>query len=311
MNLRRRHFLAAALTLPAIRTRAAEAKTLRMGYQKGEPTQMAAKQNQDLEKALAPLGWNVEWVEFQFGPPLLEAMRVGSVDLGAVGDTPPVFAQAAHANLLYVSALRSGSQAILLPPGSSIQTLADLKGKKLAFGRGSSGQNFAIKALEKAGLKYADVETVILGPADGGAAFQRGAIDAWAIWDPYLALFEKRPGVRTLATNADIGEQPSFFMARSAFVGSNPAITATALEAFAGTCSWMRAHREEVADLLSSKTGMPQDAMRRVIDRVPAELLPMTDAIIQSQQEIADRFRALGLLPVAITVADTVWHPSA
>jgi len=311
MTLHRRHLLTAALTLPAIRTRAAEAKTLRMGYQKGEPTQMAAKQNQDLEKLLAPLGWNVEWVEFQFGPPLLEAMRVGSVDLGAVGDTPPVFAQAAHANLLYVSALRSGSQAILLPPGSPIQTLADLKGKKLAFGRGSSGQNFAIKALEKAGLRYSDVETVILGPADGGAAFQRGAIDAWAIWDPYLALFENRPGVRTLATNADIGEQPSFFMARSAFVGANPATTTTALEAFAGTCSWMRGHRDEVADLLSSTTGMPQDAMRRVIARVPAKLLPMTEAIVQSQQEIANRFRALGLLPVDITVADTVWHPNA
>jgi sulfonate transport system substrate-binding protein len=282
-----------------------------MGYQKAEPTQLAAKQNQDLEKRLAPLGWNVEWVEFQFGPPLLEAMRVGSVDLGAVGDTPPVFAQAAHANLLYVSALRSGSQAILLPPGSPIQTLADLKGKKLAFGRGSSGQNFAIKALVKAGLRYTDVETVILGPADGGAAFQRGAIDAWAIWDPYLALFENRSGVRTLATNADIGEQPSFFMARSAFVGANPALTTTALEAFATTCAWMRGHREEVADLLSSTTGMPQEAMRRVIDRVPARLLPMTEAIVQSQQEIADRFRVLGLLPVDITVADTVWRPTA
>ena len=129
MTLYRRHFLAAALALPAIGARAADGKVLRVGFQKGEPAQMAAKQNHDLEKLLAPLGWDIQWIEFQFGPPLLEAMRVGSIDLGAVGDTPPVFAQAAHADLLYVAALRSGSQAILLPPGSPIQTLADLKGK--------------------------------------------------------------------------------------------------------------------------------------------------------------------------------------
>lgn len=297
--------------MPAIRARAGADKTVRMGFQKGEPTQMAAKQNRDLEKLLSPLGWDVQWIEFQFGPPLLEAMRAGSVDLGAVGDTPPVFAQAAHADLLYVSALRSGSQSILLPPDSPIKTLADLKGKKLAFGRGSSAQNFAIKALETAGLKYTDVEAITLGPADGGAAFQRGAIDAWAIWDPYYALFEKRPGVRTLVTNDDIGEQHSFFMGRSAFVRANPALIEKSLEAFSNSCTWVRDHREEVTSLLSTTTGMPLDAMRRVIDRLPAELLPMSEDIVRGQQQIADRFHALGLLPVEITVASTVWHPGA
>ena len=290
MNFHRRHLLASALATPFLGARAAEGKVLRVGFQKAEPTQLAAKQHQDLEKLLIPLGWDVQWSEFQFGPPLLEAMRVGSIDLGAVGDTPPVFAQAARADLLYVSALRSGSQAILLPPGSPIQTLADLKGKKLAFGRGSSAHNFALKALTKAGLRYTDVEAINLGPADGGAAFQRGAIDA---------------------TNADVGEQPSFFMARKAFVQANPAIIAKALEAFATSCAWVRGHRDEVSDTLSESTGMPVDAMRRVIDRVPAEMLPMTDEIVRSQQDIANRFRAQGLLPVDITVADSVWHPNA
>lgn len=311
MRLQRRRLLTAGLMLPVARALAAPAKLLRMGFQKGEPTQMAARQNQDLEKLLAPLGWDVQWVEFQFGPPLLEAMRAGAIDVGAVGDTPPVFAQAARADLLYVSALRSGSQAILLPPGSAIETLADLKGKKLAFGRGSSAHNFAIKALAKAGLRYDEVETVTLGPADAGAAFQRGAIDAWAIWDPYYALFEGRPGVRALATNDDVGEQHSFFMARTAFVRANPELTATLLKGMATSCAWVRGHRNEVADLLSGATGMPADAMRRVIARVPAELQPMDDAIVRGQQEIADRFRALGLLPIDITVASAVWHPTA
>jgi sulfonate transport system substrate-binding protein len=308
MSLRRRHLLAAGLAFPAIRARAADARTVRIGLQKGEPVLMAVRQNRDLENLLAPLGYDVQWIEFQFGPPIMEAMRVGSVDLGAVGDTPPVFAQAAHGDLLYVSALRSGSQAILLPPGSGIQTLTDLKGKKLALGRGSSAHNFAIKALEKAGLRYDQVETIYLGPADAGAAFERGAIDAWCIWDPYRALFENRPGVRTLVTNDDLGEQNSFIIGRGAFVRANPELISKLLARLTAASEWVRGHRPEVADLLSNATGMPPDVMRRAMARAPAEVLPMTDDIARSQQQIADRFRALGLLPVDIRVFDAVWR---
>jgi sulfonate transport system substrate-binding protein len=313
MSMRRRHLLAAALALPAIRTGAAragaaEAKTVRIGVQKGEPILMAVRQNQELEKLLAPLGYDVQWIEFQFGPPVMEAMRVGSVDLGAVGDTPPLFAQAAHGDLLYVSALRSGAQAILLPPGSQIKSLADLKGKKLAFGRASSAHYFAIKALERVGLRYDQAETIYLAPADAGAAFERGAIDAWCIWDPYRALFENRPGVRTLVTSEDLGEQNSFIIGRGAFVRANPELTAKLLARLTAASEWVRGHRQEVAELISNATGMPPDVMRRAMARVPAEVLPMTDDIIRSQQQIADHFRELGLLPVDIRVSDAVWR---
>ncbi|HEY1412313.1 MAG TPA: ABC transporter substrate-binding protein, partial [Rhodopila sp.] len=197
MTLNRRHILAAALLLPLPASKpagAAEAKTLRVGFQKGEPLLMTAKANKVLESLLGPKGVGVEWVEFQFGPPMLEAMRVGSIDVGGVGDTPPVFAQAAHADLRYIAANLGSPQSILLPPGSKIQSLTDLKGKRLAFGRGSSGHDFALMALEKAGLRYDEIEPVNLGPADAGAAFERGAIDAWSIWEPYASLFNNRSG---------------------------------------------------------------------------------------------------------------------
>jgi sulfonate transport system substrate-binding protein len=311
MTLNRRHLLTAAMVLPAIGVRAADSKTLRMGFQKGEAILMAAKANQVLEKLLAPKGYGVQWVEFQFGPPMLEAMRVGSIDFGAVGDTPPVFAQAAHGDLRYVAAQRAGKQAILLPAGSTIKTLADLKGKKLAFGRGSSAHNFAVMVLEKAGLRYNEVEPVYLGPADAGAAFERGAIDAWSIWDPYYALFENRPGVRTLTTNAEIGEQNSFFIANGGFVRANEALTSTLVDEFTRTAAWARDHNNEVADLLAGATGMQLDVMRRVIGRDPFVVLRMDDALIQSQQKVADRFRALGLVPVDIKVSDIVWRVNA
>ena len=309
----RRHLFAAlpAIGFAATRASAAPSKLVRVGFQKGEPILLAAKQNHSLETLLNPLGIDVQWVEFQFGPPMLEAMRVNAIDIGAVGDTPPVFAQAARGDLLYIAAQRAGGQAILVPPGSTLQTLHDLKGKKVAFGRGSSAHNLTIAALEKGGLTYADIQPIYLGPADAGAAFERGAIDAWTIWDPYYALFETRPGVRVLAKSTDITEQNSFYMARRGYVEANPQVTAKLVGAFANIAEWARSHRPDVAALLATATGMPIDAVRRGVDRVPFVVLPMDDEFARSQQKIAERFRALGLIPTDIRVSDEVWRAGA
>ena len=289
---------------------AAPSKVLRIGYQKGEPMLVASKQNRSFEALLNPLGIDVQWVEFQFGPPLLEAMRVNAIDVGAVGDTPPVFAQAAHGDLLYIAAQRAGGQAILVPPGSTLQTLQDLKGKKVAFGRGSSAHNLTIAALEKAGLTYADIQPVYLGPADAGPAFERGAIDAWTIWDPYYALFETHPGVRTLAKWTDITEQNSFFMASRVYVEANTATTAKIVNELTRIAGWARDHRLELAALISKETGMPVEAVQRAADRAPFQVLPMNDEIVHNQQLVANRFRSLGLIPIDIKVSDEVWRAS-
>jgi sulfonate transport system substrate-binding protein len=310
--LSRRGLVAAAgltLALPAIRQpRAADSKTLRVGFQKGEPVLMMAKANRDIETRLAPRGMGVEWVEFQFGPPMLEAMRVGSIDVGAVGDTPPVFAQAAHGDLLYIAANRGAPQSILLPAGSRIETLADLRGKKLAFGRGSSAHNFVLMVLEKVGLRYDDIEPVYLAPADAGAAFERGAIDAWSIWEPYTSLFVNRPGVRTLTTNLQIGEQLGFVMGNGAFVRANPRQTAEVVEVLAATAEKARGHRQEVAAVLAAATGMQQEVWLRALAQHPFLVLPINSEMTRSQQKVADRFHALGLVPVDIKVADIVWR---
>jgi sulfonate transport system substrate-binding protein len=309
MNFNRRHLLAAGLAMPVIRrARAAESKTLRVGFQKGEPVLMAAKANRDLETLLEPRDTSVEWVEFQFGPPMLEAMRVGSIDVGAVGDTPPVFAQAAHADLLYIAGNHAAPQSVLLPAGSKIQTLADLKGKKLAFGRGSSAHNFAVMVLEKAGLRYDEVEPVYLGPADAGAAFERGAIDAWSIWEPYASLFNNRPGVRTLATNKEIGEQFGYIIGNGPFVRANPALTATVLQVLTASAEKARGHHEAVAAMLAGATGIPQDVWTRALAQDSFQVLPMNDDLTRSQQTVADRFRALGLVPVDVKVSGIVWR---
>ena len=302
-----------ALVIAAATMRAAAApeKLLRVGFQKGEPILLAARQDRRLETMLQPLGIDVQWIEFEFGPPMLEAMRANAIDIGAVGDTPPVFAQAAHADLLYIAAQRAGGQAILVPPGSHLQTLQDLKGRKLAFGRGSSAHDLVLAALEKAGLKYTDIQPVYLGPADAGPAFEHGAIDAWSIWDPYYALFETRPGVRVLAKWTDIGEQNSFFLGQRGYVEANPDVTAKVVGEFTSVAEWARSHRADVAALLAAATGMPIEAVRRGVDRDPFVVLPVDDEVVRIQQKVADRFSALGLIPTPIRVSDQVWRPGA
>jgi sulfonate transport system substrate-binding protein len=197
---------------------------------------------------------------------------------------------------------------VLLPVGSKIETLADLKGKKLAFGRGSSAHNFALMVLEKAGLHYDEIEPVYLGPADAGPAFERGAIDAWSIWEPYASLFNTRPGVRTLTTNKEIGEQFGYFIASGPFVRANPALAAAVVQGFGATAEKARGDHAAVAAVLAGATGMPQDAWTRALAQDPFQVLPMNEELTRGQQRVADRFRAQGLVPIDVKVSDIVWR---
>jgi len=289
----------------------ASAKVLRVGCQKGEAIVLAAQQNHALEQRLGPLGVQVQWSEFEYGPPLLEAMRVGSIDIGGVGDTPPIFAQAARGNLRYVASLPSGASAILLPPGSGLRTLKDLRGKRIAFARGSSAHNLTIVALEKAGIPYSDVQAIYLAPADAAAAFERGNVDAWTIWDPYYAIYETRSGVRVLEKSSNITPQFSYFMAHRDFVQANPAIIAATVEEWGRVGAWAAAHRPEVAKLVSAATGVPEPALLTALQRNPLKVLPMSDENARSQQGEADRFYRLGIIPLEIDVRKEIWRINA
>ncbi len=290
---------------------AGQAKVLRVGTQKGAAILMAERQQRGLENLLNPLGIEVQWSEFQFGPPIMEAMRVGAVDIGLVGDTPPIFAQAANSDLLYVAAVPASAEAMLLPAGSNLQSLHDLKGKRIAFARGSAAHNFTIAAIEQAGLQPGDVNLVALAPSDAAAAFERGAIDVWAIWDPYYALYEHRPGVRVLATSTGITPQTSYLIATRSFAAGNADILAKVITELARIVDWAAANRADMATLVSAGTGVPYEPTLRTMQRYPFRIEPVTDANVRSQQAIADRFLRLGIIPQKIDVASQVWRPQA
>ena len=224
--MKRREFLKLSLGATAAASLSREVraqasvKEIRIGYQK-TGVLVIARQQGVLEKRFAARQIGIKWIEFTSGPPLLEAMSIGSVDLGAVGDTPPIFAQAANANIVYVagSPITNG-QGILVPANSSIRTIADLKGKRVGFTKGSSAHNVVIATLEKAGLTYEDITPVYLTPPDAGPAFANGSIDAWAVWDPYFAIGEKRQNGRILINAVDVAKTNSFYLANRDFANS-------------------------------------------------------------------------------------------
>ncbi len=281
---------------------------IRIGTQKGGLFP-AVRQRHTVEDAFKPLGIEVKWIDFQFGPPLLEAINVGSVDFGFVGDTPPIFAQAGAAKVTYVAAVTSdgNTQAIIVPADSPIKTLADLKGKRVAFGKGSSAHNLLVAALDKAGLSWSDITPTPLAPADATVAFSRGIVDAWSIWDPYLALAEIKDKVRVIAFDKDVHKPNAFYIAGSDFVAKYPSTVAKLNSIFAAEGKWAADHREEVARAQAEATGVDIEAIRRFVARSNYQVVPVDAEIVRSQQAIADRFKAIGLIPRPINVSDIVW----
>lgn len=285
-------------------------KEVRIGWQKGSAIQVLVRKQQVIEQRLKTLGIDsVKWVEFQFGPPMLEALGAGAIDLGSVGDTPPIFAQAGGSNLVYVAASPSSQHAVLVPKNSPIKTLADLKGTKVAFGKGSSAQNVTLKALALAGLSINDITPTYLSPADATAAFNGGNIDAWTVWDPYYAIAETRYDARVIADTSDKRlASSSYDVAHREFADKYPAVLSAVLDEIRKATVKAGQNREELAALAAEATGIDVKAWQIAFNRAEFAQGPVTDAQVAQQQQLADTFQALGIIPKKITVKDIIWH---
>jgi len=280
---------------------------LRIGYQKyGTLTLLKARG--ELEKRLAPQGIEVKWTEFPAGPQLLEGLNVGSIDFGTVGEAPPIFAQAAGADLVYVANQPPAPQgeAIVVPKGSPLNSVAELKGKKIALNKGSNVHFLLVKALEKAGLKYTDVQTVFLPPADARAAFERGAVDAWVIWDPFLAAAEKQLGARVLADGRGLVANHQFYLAARPYADKRPQVIQAIVEELARLDRWAEGDPKAVAAFLGPQIGLDVGIAEVAAARFAYGIVPISTAVAVEQQKIADAFFELKLIPKAIRIADAL-----
>ena len=289
----------------------AYATEIRIGYQKSALNLTLLKERGLLEKKLAEKGDTVAWKEFAAGPQLLEALNVGSIDLGATGDTPPIFAQANGTQLLYVGnePSRSQSSAILLPQASAIKTLKDLKGKRIAFQKGSSAHYFLIRALDSVGLSVEDIQPAYLPPADARAAFEQGAIDAWVIWDPYFAALEQTSHPKVLTSGKGFSSGFTFYLSSTAFAHQHLNEIETVFAALTENDTFIQKKQQEASGLLAKVTGLDPEVYDRVFKRRPSFKVGWLEPeTIAEQQKIANRFFELKIINKPIVVEEIVLH---
>jgi sulfonate transport system substrate-binding protein len=302
--------LSVSIVAAAVSASYGQDKVVRIGFQKyGKLVLLKGKGS--LEQKLAPLGYRVVWTEFPSGPPLLEALNIGAIDFGNTGEAPPIFAQAAGAPIQYVAYEPPApkGEAILVPKDSKLSSVADLRGKKVALNNGSNVHYLLVKALEQAGVKYSEIEPVFLAPADARAAFERGSVDAWVIWDPFQAAAEAATSARTLADGTGIVSNYQFYFSSKKFLESDPKIVDLVLAQLGEVDDWARSDVHAVAEQIAPAVGLPVAVVEVALKRQAYGIKPITDGVIADQQQVADTFFALGLLPKAIKISDVARRP--
>ena len=282
---------------------AAEELTIRIGYQK-YGTLVVEKARGTLERRLAPMHVHVTWTEFLGGPALLEAMGADSIDFGTAGDAPPIFGQAAGVSLVYVGVEPAcpHGEAVIVPETSPIRSIADLRGHKIALNKGSNVHNLLVQVLAAGGLTPADVTSVFLKPSDARPAFENGSVDAWAIWDPYLSAAQVAMKTRTISDGVGpdgrvIDENRQYVFGTRDFVSAHPDIVRAMMADLKETDAYGLAHRDEVVKRLAPAMGMDPAAVKQAVSRLGFGVQPIAPANIASQQNIADTFVALHLIP--------------
>ncbi|CAJ0781010.1 Putative aliphatic sulfonates-binding protein [Ralstonia condita] len=286
-------------------------KQLRIGYQK-YGTLTVLKTRGTLDKRLAAQGIEVKWTEFPAGPQLLEGLNVGAIDFGTTGEAPTIFALAAGAHLVYVGNQppAPAGEAIIVPKNSPLKSVADLKGKRVAFNKGSNVHYLLVKLLEKANVPYSDIQPVNLTPADARAAFERGAIDAWVIWDPFFAAAEQQLGARVLADGTGVVNNSQYFLASKGYASARPDVLNIVLDELKKTDTWAAAHATDVATILGPQLGLEPAVVARSVSRIAYGIQPVGAEALADQQRIADTFHALKLIPRPVKVADAAWQPT-
>ena len=296
----------------SVRRTKADGFRLRVGHQPFGVLSLL-KATGALEEALSTHGVDVEWTDCATGMQVIDAIAAGALDIGVVGEAPPVFAQASRAPVVYLAAEPPApeGEAIVVLEQSPIASLAELRGRSLAVSRGANVVYFVVRALEEVGLTLDDVHVRALSPVEARAAFARGEVEAWAIWNPILASLEHSLRTRVLRNARGLASNRAFYVGRRAFADAQPEI----VEAFIGQVGavgrWANDSRALAARMLAPEVGFPQLAIEEALARTPFDARPLDAETVFSQQRIADTFHKLQLIGRAVHVNEAVWAPPA
>jgi sulfonate transport system substrate-binding protein len=283
-------------------SRAASSGVLRIGNQKGGLRSLFEASG--IEKDLP---YKIEWSEFGAAAPLLEAMNAGALDLGHQGDFAFVTVFAAGAPLKAIGASRAlpAGQAILVHD-PAIKTVADLRGRKVAGNRAGWGQYLIDAALQKAGVPASEVGITLLTPADAALAFRSGTVDAWAVWDPYVAFEVEQFGARVLVDAAGLSPSITFVAATDDAIKTKRPLLVDFLKRFDAGWQWSQTHIPDYAKYNSVLTHFPQSVLERAYTEQQTKAVPLDAALLAEYQQVADQSVAFGLLPNKLDVRTSV-----
>ena len=284
-------------------------KVLRMGYQSAGDL---FRNRKVLEKRLEPLGIKVEWAQFAQGPQLMEGMRVGKIDVGSVGETPPIFAQVAGSNLVYVvgtqrTATTGTSSVIAVPPESPLKKFEDIKGQEVYFQKGSASHYFILRALQSIGLTIKDIKIKSIPTIEARAAFLEGRIPVWMTGDPHYAIAQKMGRVRVLRDSVGLDSPGGYYIADRQFAEDNPGLLKIIIEELHALDQWAEKNRDEVAKLMITEQKLDEDVVAKVMSRRTfAGRRGLSPALIAEQQRVADLFFQEGVIPKKINIQEAL-----
>ena len=283
--------------------------TLNIGYQKAALKFIVAKQNKTFEQAFP--GVKIQWKEFPAGPQTLEALNVGAIDVGYTGDTPVIFALSAGKPIQYL-AYENGSKnahSLLLPKDSTIQSLKDLKGKRIGVTQGSSAHYFLSQILDQAQLSWSDIQPVWLTPADARAAIDKKSLDAWAIWDPYASAASLKGDTRVLIDSKALPLAYSFYLSSPKFLKQHRVEAQRFVQTLNQVDDWINQHPDQAAKILAQSTSLDENITKLVLEKrnIPAYTKLVDTDTVKAQQKIADLFYQLKLIPNVVSLKDHVW----
>jgi aliphatic sulfonates family ABC transporter substrate-binding protein len=285
------------------------ARPLRVGYQKFGQL-LLVKALGALEQELAAQGETIEWKEYPGGLQLIAALQDDTLDVGVVGECPPVFAQAASVPIVYLAAEPAApeAEAIIVPDRSPILRVADLRGKTIALNRGANVHYLLLRALEEAGLAYSDVKVAFLTPSEAKRAFASNAVDAWAIWDPLLSCAIHEQGARVLRDAQGLAENTAYYVARRKVAEGVPELLELVLEHVDRAAQFAREKPALAASIVSSEADLRPDTIEHWIRQLSGTTR-IGDARLDAQQTVADVLFRSKLVPRAVRIADAQWRP--
>ena len=288
---------------------AKEQDTVRIGIQQSLSPLWIAKENGWFEEAFKEVGVDVEWVEFQSGPPQFEGIAANKLDFTEVGNTPVIGGQAADVAFKEIAATADGykANAILVNKGSDIQSVDDLKGKKVAVAKGSSAFGFLYQALEQSGVDPEEVEIIQLQPDEARPAFENGSVDAWSIWEPFISIQLIENEAEVLVNAGDIGRSSlSFAIARTGIIEDHPELVDVFLQVFSKAAEWRMENKEEAVQLFSELRDLDPEVVDSVLTNTNTFAKPITKEFIDSQQDVADLLYELKAIEKKIDTSKVV-----